>query len=382
MIMKTGSKRLLSKITAILLAVTSVFWFVSCAEQGSSEELGIYIPVLADAAWLTSDGAFLNGMEIAGEELRNRYKSRGFTLKTEIIDDKAQYEKGVEAASSVAEDNNVTAIFNLQNFDVSKTTAGILSESGKPVIFPYGAYDSIFAQGNKSVFCTVSSFSDLGKVMAKYAVKKGYKRIVVYHNGTQSQEELSTTFELALFDTGAKVVDYVPQISSENDFNSIYARWQALDADCVVIAQYGLERAFEVLKMIRSRDKKIAVLGEPIFNRANALAENKEIAEGMAIPSTLIIENSEELNTFKLKYMDKYGKEADIWAVQGYDMLSMVVDTAVRLGTNDPQKIALELHDSKGYQGIGRHIAFNDGGAMQTDIDRLPILICRDGSFR
>jgi hypothetical protein len=44
-------------------------------------------------------------------------------------------------------------------------------------------------------------------------------------------------------------------------------------------------------------------------------------------------------------------------------------------------KIAGAMHDEKGYQGIGRHITFAKGGAMITDVKKLPILICKDGRF-
>lgn len=371
----------MKKLLIICICTSFLLMLTSCKNEEKAGGRELYIPILADAAWLTSDGAFINGVQLAVEELNNEYSGRGFIIKTAVIDDKAQYETGVEMATKVAEDSAVTAVLNLQNFDVSKTTAGILAERGKLTLFPYGAYDSLFSRDNPYMFCGVPSFSDLGKAMADYAVKQGYKRIAVYHNGIQSQEELVTAFELALLNTGTKVVDYVPSIASENEFDSIYSRWQALGVDCVVISQYGLDRAFEVLKMLRSRDKEIAVIGEPIFNRANALAENKAISEGMAVPSTLVIEESEKLTAFKERYRQKYGKEADIWAVQGYDMMRLIVDTAVKLDTNDPLKIAGAMHDEKGYQGIGRHITFAKGGAMITDVKKLPILICKDGMF-
>jgi len=345
-----------------------------------SEE--IYIPVLADASWLEADSAFINGVNIATEELNEKYSGTGFTIKTEIIDDKALYETGVENATTLAQDDRVTAVFNLQNFDVSKTTAGILSERSKLVLFPYGAYDSLFQKNNPYLFCGVPAFSDLGKIMAGYAIKNGYRRIAVYHNGKQSQEELVTAFELALLNSSAKVVDYVPVISSSSKFNEIYSRWKALDVDCVIIAQYGLERAFEVLNMIREKDKDIAVIGEPIFNRASALVENKTVAEGMAVPSTLVIGESKELKLFKENYSRKYKAEADIWAVQGYDMLRLIGDTALKLKTNDPEKIAQELHNTAGYQGIGRRITFEQGGAMVADVKKLTMLRCKDGKFK
>ncbi len=351
-----------------------------CGGNGKNSRKNIYIPILADAEWLISDETFINGVQMAVNDVNGEYREKGFFAEAEIIDDKGLYEKGVEVAEK-AKDDRVTAVFNLQDFDVSKTTADIISKSGKIVLFPYGAYDMLFSRGNPYLFCAYPSFSDLGKVMAAYAVKQGYKRIAVYHNGLESQEELVTAFELALMNTGTKVVDYVPSIASENDFDSIYARWQALDVDCVVISQYGVDRAFEILRMLRARDKDIAVLGEPVFNSVNALEVYGEIAEKMAVPSTLVLEDNERLKAFKTKYLKEYGKEADVWAVQGYDMVRLIVDTAARINSGDPEKIAKALHDKKGYQGIGRHIAFDGGGAMITDIDKLPMLICRNGKF-
>lgn len=371
----------MKRILIILLCGLSIFLLSSCSNEKQSGTREINISVLADASWLNTDGAFMHGVQLAVEDANKEYATKGFHVTVQVVDDKALYEKGVEAASVTAENDTVTAVFNLQNFDVSKTTAGILSDSGKPTIFPYGAYDSLFTQNNPYVFCTVAAFSDLGEAMAAYAVKQSYQRIAVYHNGTQSQEELCTAFELALQDTGSKVVDYIPSIASDSEFDGIYGRWRALDVDCAVITQYGLDRAFEVLEMIRAKDSDLPVLGEPIFNRANALEVYRDISEGMAIPSTLVLEQNEKLLQFGERYRQEFGKDADIWSVQGYDMLRMVVDTAVRLDTNDSRQIAAALHDQQGYQGIGRHIAFTEGGAMITDVSRLPILTCRNGVF-
>jgi branched-chain amino acid transport system substrate-binding protein len=369
------------KLLPAFLCVILAFTLAACSDKETNNSRDIYIPILADEAWLTSDGAFMGGVQLAVDDLNAEYSGKGFKIRAGVVDDKDQYEKGVEMATKVAEDNTVTAVLNLQNFDVSKTTSGILSENGKPVIFPYGAYDSLFTRDNPYLFCGVPAFSDLGGAMADYAVKSGYKRIAIYHNGTQAQEELSSAFELTLLNSGSRVVDYIPSIPSENDFDGIYSRWKALDVDCVVISQYGLDRAFEVLKLLRSRDKEIAVIGEPVFNAESSLTENREIAEGMAVPSTMILAESKKLDDFKSRYSLKYGKEPDIWAVQGYDMVRLVADTAVKLDTNDPVKISQALHDEKGYKGIGRHIAFTNGGAMIADAKKLPVLICRDGRF-
>ena len=211
-----------------------------CGPAEKAADTEIYIPILADAAWLLADGSFYNGANLAVEEANAAYAGRGFTVKTDLVDDGALYETGVAKATGLARDPAVTAVLNLQNFDVSKTTAGILAERGKVTLFPYGAYDSLFTGDYPYLFCGVPAFSDLGKAMAAYAVGKGYRRIAVYYNGLQSQEELVTAFELALQNSNARVVDYISSIPSESVFDAIYSRW--LGVDCVVIAQWAGRR--------------------------------------------------------------------------------------------------------------------------------------------
>jgi branched-chain amino acid transport system substrate-binding protein len=74
--------------------------------------------------------------------------------------------------------------------------------------------------------------------------------------------------------------------------------------------------------------------------------------------------------------------EADTWAVQGYDMMRLVVDKAVELERLDPSLLAEALHAEEGYQGVGRKIRFETGGALVVDVDRLPMLTCRNGHFQ
>ncbi|WHH58783.1 ABC transporter substrate-binding protein [Petroclostridium sp. X23] len=370
-------QRLFLSIYAVLF-----MFLYGCSGAESAQMKEIYVPILGDAQWIHEDAAFLNGVTLAVEDLNNEYGEKGFIVRTGVEDDQDIYEAGVELADKLSRDKAVTAVFNLQNFDVSNTTADMLTDSGKLVILPYGAYDALMEQDNPYIFCPFPSSTDVGKVMADYVVAKGYKRIAVYVNGTEAQDTLVSALELALQGRGAKVIDYVPVIASQNDFDRYYSRWEALSADCIVIAQYGLERSYEIVQMIREKNKNIPIIGEAILNSASILNEKKDLAEGLVVPSTLVLEESEKLDQFKSRYRTQYGSMPDVWAVQGYDMMRMLVDTAVRLNTNDPMEIAAALHDEKGYSGVGRHIAFEKGGALKVDISRLPMLICRDGKFK
>ena len=369
------------KIKAISILSCLVLIFASsCEKKEEASSKDIFIPVIADAAWLEADGAFMNGVNLAVSDLTIKYQDAGYDIQVKIYDDGASYENGVAIANNLAAQEGITAVFNLQNFDVSKTTAPILAGGNKLVVFPYGAYDSLFEKNSPYLFSGVAAFSDLGKAMASYVVAHDYRHIAVYHNGIQSQEELVTAFERALLSEDSKVVDYVPQIASSSDFDQIYKRWEALGVDAILIAQYGLDEAFDVLRMIRSKNTDIMVVGEPIFNRANALVKNKDIAEGMVVPTTLVINDSDAIETFKRAYDDKFQSDADMWAIQGYDMVSMIVNTSVDIGSTDSLAIANAIHE-KGYEGIGGRRIFEEGGALAIDIKDLDMLICREGLF-
>jgi len=369
------------KFIAVLIIFVFTLGITGCRSVMEDNKKTIYIPVLGDASWLRNDGSFYNGVQLAVQDCVKEYSSLGYDVKTSIIDDKDSYDDGVADAIRLGNDSKVTAVLNVQNFDVSKTTIDILSSKNKIVLLPYGCYDELCTKGYKNVFCNVPSSADLGKAMALYAARMGYSRIAVYHNGTSAQENIATAFELNLKSTKSKIIDYVPNIASQNDFDSIYDRWNALSCDAVVITQYGLERAYQVLEMIRQKNSKIPIIGEPIFDRANYLSTYKKDAENIVIPSTLIIQPGNKLNEFLDHYRQKYGKEADIWSIQGYDSIRLIVDTAVKNKIVNNEEIAKIMHDEKGYVGVQGTIKFDAGGALKTDIKKLNMLICKNGNF-
>lgn len=101
-----------------LLLIFGLF-LAGCESPNQVSEKVIYVPILADASWLLEDGAFMKGVDLAVEELNAEYSGRGFVIKTAVIDDQARYELGVEKATELANDPEVTA--ELRDFK-TKTT--------------------------------------------------------------------------------------------------------------------------------------------------------------------------------------------------------------------------------------------------------------------
>ena len=109
-----------------------------------------------DAEWLLADGAFYNGKPRREEAMQ--LTPVGFTVKTGLVDD-ALY-GGRAKATGLARSGGYSSL-NLQNFDVSKTTA-LYWRKGQGHALSYGAYDSLLP-GITPTSCGVPAFSDLGK---------------------------------------------------------------------------------------------------------------------------------------------------------------------------------------------------------------------------
>lgn len=93
-----GVKQMRKLVGIILLLILPIFLFMlsGCETAVKADEREIYVPVLADAAWLFADGAFISGVNLALEEMSSEYAGKEFVLKTAVIDDQALYETGVE----------------------------------------------------------------------------------------------------------------------------------------------------------------------------------------------------------------------------------------------------------------------------------------------
>ena len=158
----------LSPVMAMAIVIVPLAYPCRLRAGREAADTEIYIPILADAAWLLADGSFYNGASLARGRPMQLTPRRDLPLRQSWLTT-VPYEKGVEMATGWR-DPAVTAVLNLQNFDVSKTTAGILAESGKGAL-SYGAYDSLY-RGQPLPLRRPRLFRP-GKAMAVHAVEKG-----------------------------------------------------------------------------------------------------------------------------------------------------------------------------------------------------------------
>ena len=179
--------------------------------------------------------------------------------------------------------------------------------------------------------------------------------------------------------TDVEVVDVAVTTPLEAELDAILERWEALNVDTVFVSQYLAEDAFDILRLVRTRNPEMHILGDFSFDYTDYLLADRTVSDDIYIATPVPLEPSDEVDEFYARYREKYGSEPTQWAVQLYDSIRMIVDTAVRIGSTDSADIAQALHEEQGYNGVGGTIAFDAEGRL---IGRQPkIMVSEDGMF-
>ena len=202
--------------------------------------------------------------------------------------------------------------------------------------------------------------------------------MAIYHSDTSYERNMVRGFLRGLEGTGTQVVDGAITTPVEDELDAMLDKWQVLGVDTVFVSQYLGEDAFDILRRVRHRNPQINVLGDFSFDYTDFLLADADVSDDIYIATPIPLEPSEKVDDFYIRYLEKYGAEPTQWAIQLYDSVRMIGDTAVRIGSTDPQDIAQALRKD-GYKGIGGTITFDDQGRLTGRTPR--IMVSEDGMF-
>jgi branched-chain amino acid transport system substrate-binding protein len=152
---------------------------------------------------------------------------------------------------------------------------------------------------------------------------------------------------------------------NEVDFRKAYNKWAALDFDVVFLA-LNMPEGADFIRKFRKFDSGTTILSGDGLDVGGFIEELKEIAENVVI-ATIYNSNSDfpALKTFKKKYWEKYNEDPDVWAIQGYDSLQLIVQAIEQTDSCSPAVLADYLRNMKVMKLTTGNITFNEYGEIQ-----------------
>ena len=371
----------MKKIIALLLSGVLLLPAVSCAPSAAGgDDKNIKIAVMDTEVVFVADDSYINGITMAIEDLNALYGDQGYTISYEFYEDGSVFQQGMEALNAIRSDPAITAVVGTSSLNILDVAADVLDSNGKLLVTYYSAPDSLCENGYTMVFRNCYGENDLGSAIAAYAVSRDdMKRVAVYHSDTDYERAMAQAFLRGVAGTDVTVVDVATTTPLKAEIEAILDRWEALGVDTVFVSQYLAEDAFDILRMVRGRNPEIHILGDFSFDYTDYLLADAAVSDDIYIATPVPLEPSAEVEDFYQRYREKYGAEPTQWAVQLYDSIRMIVDTAVRIGSTDSVDIAQALHGEQGYSGVGGTIAFDQEGRL---VGRQPrIMVSENGMF-
>jgi len=321
------------------------------------------------------------GMEFA----LNKVNGAGGVLNRKIRivkkDDEGLVNKGRLIAQSFAENRNMVAVIGHFNSYISIPASSIYEFSGLLMVTPASTNPKLTQQGFKYVFTMIPTNDEMGKKLAVYALRRGYKKIIIYYVNNSYGFGLANGFERRIEEfENIEIVDrlsYHP--AGKDDFRRDLRKWKDnFTFDSIFLAGQVPEAG-----KIISRAYELGIRA-PIFG-GNGLNSPKLWEAGCkAVEGTVVAaffhpdEPRQRVQQFVTDFKKEYGVLPDAWAAQGYDTVKLIVYAMEKAGSTVPKKVADVLRSTKKWSGITGLRTFDVNGNMVDD----PILeIVRNCKF-
>ena len=349
------------------------------------------VALVGDKNELRKDNAFRVGViapltgnfGVLGERVKNGFEmAKADLIKNEVIDDiDIIYEDVCQPKGAVSA---VQKLINIDEIDIlggSFCVVGFVPsipilEEAEIVYFNTAPNpDSVI--GKKHLISTNSSIQEKGQQIAKFAYDKlnGRTASIIYYNtplGVDYNKYLSETFEKS----GGKILSSEITLVDATDFRTQLTKIKQLKPDILFVVQLANPLG-NLLKQADELDVDSVIVGNSSNEDPSIISTAGLSAEGFVIASDEPFPKNEKINDFAIRYSELYGQDADVFAANAYDALTLQVTVFNKCG-DDNACMLEELHNIKDFEGVSGNITIKDDGTAEK-----PTIfkIIKDGEF-
>lgn len=297
-------------------AVTGLPGRVALADA-TKLRIGVMMPFTGTYAALGEAG--LNGLKLALAERGDRLGGRAVELVT--LDDEADPARAPANASKLVKNDGVDVLYGTVHSGVAMGMVKVARETGTPLIIPNaGAAAATGPLCASNIFRTSFTNWQPAFPMGKVAHDRGYRKVVSITWKYGAGEEAIAGFKEAFEAAGGTVVKEILVPFPTVEFQANLAEIAALKPDAVFTFFAG-GGAVKFVKDYAAAGLKdnIPLLGSG-FLTEGTLAAQGAAAEGLLTTLHYADTLDNPANArFRAAYQKAFGKEADIYGVQGYD---------------------------------------------------------------
>lgn len=363
-------------IISILLASLMVFSFGCVKKEEKEIKIGAILPLTGDAAIYGQE--LKNGIDLALDEINTRGGIKGKLIKVIYEDDAGDAKGGVAAINKLIKIEKIPVIIGGAMSSVAMSIAPI-AQNEKTVLLSPTATAPALSNTGKYFFRIWPSDNYDGQIMADFAFNKlNLRRISILYVNSDYGKGIEEVFGSEFKKYGGKVISSEGYELGTNDFRSQLTKIKSLSPDAIYLPGYYKELS-GILRQVKELRIKSKLLSVNSFYDPKLINIAGNAAEGAIFTYPLYDVESEEpvIKEFVSKFNQRYGKNPDAFAVQGYDAMK-ILTYAIEKGGLTSDEIQKEMSQIRDFPGVSGKMSFDEHGDI---VKGLKLLTVRNGKF-
>ena len=343
--------------TAALAAMVCASVLAGCGgkkEEAKANEIKIGASFELTGNVANYGKAILSGAKMAFDEAN----AKGGVLGKKIVviesDNKSEPSESGNSITKLVTQDKVVAIVGPATSGCVAAGSPITEANKIPHIAPSGTAPGLTVDNNGKVkpfmfrACFIDPFQ--GQVMAHFASNtlKVKNVAILMDSSSDYSKGLAQVFQATLEKAGGKIVTKEAFLSKDLDFKASLTKIKATNPEAVYVPGY-YEEVSKIIKQAREIGLNVPMLGCDGWESPKLA----EIAGKDALTSCYYVsafsaqDTDPSVQAFIKAYKEKYQKDPDIFAMQGYNAGLVVVDSIKRANSTDGTAIAKAMAETK-----------------------------------
>jgi branched-chain amino acid transport system substrate-binding protein len=366
------------------LAALALGGLAGChSSRQNASDAGDKIPVGEFASMSGGSASFgqssHKGTALAFDEINAAGGLLGKQVNLISEDDRSVAGEPATIARKLISEDKVVAVLGEVASSKSLEAAPICQEDHVPMISPASTNTKVTQVGDY-IFrtCFIDPFQ--GKVMAKFALSKGWKNVAILKDVKQDYSVgLAEAFQ-GSFTAGGGTISKTQEYSTgDKDFRAQLTSIEATHPDAIFVPGYYAEVAL-IARQARQFGIEAPLLGGDGWVGESLLKVAGNSLDGCFFSNHYSQDDpSPVIQNFVKTYQAKYGEKPDAMAALGYDSAKILADAITRAGSTEGPKLRDAIAATKDFKGVTGDITLDaDRNATKAAV----ILTIAHGGFQ
>lgn len=343
----------LKKSLCVLLALSLTLLAGCSGASRQKDPNAITVAVVCRDGMQYDAARFQKGIDLAIQEYKGEC-----SVNVMIFDSSTSIEEAQAIDTTLAEDPDITAVVTLQDYEEIDVTAQTMDENNKTYFAVEGYLDKTVEKEYETFFPFSLDAQHLGYAMGVYAGEQKLTRTAVMHSGTEFEITQANYFESGLLAYDGATFCSISAPFSAQDFRTYTESMHAIQVDALYVPFYNSQFGVEyigVVKRLLPEDSNITYLASFTLG-SEATVNGLASLEGTIVPAFYPVDRTSEYASWESRYEAAYGEIPENQAVQGYDLMNLILKNY----TGDNSTLAQNIRaNAKKTEGIAGDITYD-----------------------